>query len=174
MLIGLCGYAGSGKDEAAKALVKLGWQRVAFADAIREMARKIDPLVTMAGGYRLDALVEEVGWEKAKKNPDVRRLLQNIGTAVRDVLGPEHWVETAENAWLDDVYDHAVYTDVRFPNEVHMLRHHGGLIVRIERPGVGPVNGHVSESSIDSISYDRLIVNDGTPEELHAKILALI
>ena len=34
-IIGICGYARSGKDEAAKALIETGWTRLAFADELK-------------------------------------------------------------------------------------------------------------------------------------------
>lgn len=36
--IGLIGLAGSGKDTAAKALMKLGYRRLAFADELKSLA----------------------------------------------------------------------------------------------------------------------------------------
>jgi hypothetical protein len=170
-LIGLTGYAGSGKDEAAKGLLRAGFTRVSFADGVRDLAVKIDPLVTMAGGYRLDGLVAEEGWHKAKQNPDVRRLLQNIGTGVRDVIGPDAWVDCAESKVWECGTD-VVITDTRFPNEVEYIHANEGKIVRITRPGVGPVNNHISETAIDDIEADHTIINDGTPEELQAKLVA--
>lgn len=171
LVIGLCGYAGSGKDCAARGLIDAGWLRVSFADGIRDVLRGIDPLVTMAGGYRLDALVAEEGWDKAKQNPDVRRLLQTTGTAVREVIGDNAWVSVAELKLFEAGSQNVVFTDVRFVSEVEMVKCNGGCIIRITRPGVGPVSSHVSETAIDDIEPDFTIVNDGTPEELQAKLV---
>jgi hypothetical protein len=137
--------------------------------------------VTMAGGYRLDALVAEEGWDKAKQNPDVRRLLQTTGSAVREVVGDDSWCrvayEKAEYA-LEDTC--VVCTDVRFRSEIETINalredshEYRSAIVRITRPGVGPVNGHISETAIDDIEPDFTIVNDGTEEELQAKLVAI-
>jgi hypothetical protein len=180
VVIGLCGYAGVGKDCAAQGLLGIGYHRIAFADGIRELARMIDPLVTMAGGSRLDSLVHGIGWDEAKKNPDVRRLLQTIGNGVREVIGENAWVGVADDKiWeAKKAGKRVVVTDVRFPNEVQAVYESGATlgytsaIVRITRPGVGPVNNHISETAIDSIEADFEIVNDGTPEELQAKLVA--
>lgn len=173
LVIGLCGYAGSGKDCAAIGLTDCGWSRISFADGIRDVLRQIDPLVTMAGGYRLNALVAEEGWDGAKKNPDVRRLLQTTGTALRDVVSPDVWVEVAESKLMASGTKNVVFTDVRFPSEIELLREYSGTLVRIVRPGVGPVNGHISETAIDDIPADYTIENDGSPEALQAKLAAL-
>jgi hypothetical protein len=170
-LIGLNGYAQVGKDTAAQGLVAEGWERVGFADALKDLARRIDPLVRMATGYALDSLVEEEGWDKAKQNPDVRRLLQNIGTGVRNVVGATTWVEIAARRIRESMALGVVTTDTRFPEEVAMIRAYGGKIIRITRPGVGPVNGHCSETAIDDIEPDYVIVNDSTPEELQSKLV---
>jgi hypothetical protein len=65
-----------------------------------------------------------------------------------------------------------VITDVRFANEAAAIRSWGGEIIRIDRPGVGPVNGHVSEAM--PFEPDEVIENDGTIEDLqdHLRLLA--
>lgn len=50
MIIGLSGYARSGKDEAAKVLVnEFGYRRVAFADKLREFLYAQDPIIGTTG-----------------------------------------------------------------------------------------------------------------------------
>jgi len=168
-LIGLCGYAGSGKDCAAEALTAIGWQRVAFADAVRDVALAIDPIVD-SDDRRLHDIISIGGWAMAKQYREVRRLLQAIGTeAGRKILGANVWVDTA----MRNVNGDTVFTDVRFPNEVAAIRERGGVIVRICRPGVGPVNNHPSETAIDDIAPDYAIANDGVVEHLHASLLSI-
>ena len=46
MIIGLTGYARSGKDTVAKILVdNYGYKRIAFADKIRELLVEINPIL---------------------------------------------------------------------------------------------------------------------------------
>jgi hypothetical protein len=42
------------------------------------------------------------------------------------------------------------------------------------RPGVKPVNSHISEKDLDAYSFDGFILNDGSIEDLEAKVLNLI
>ena len=88
--IGLMGYAGVGKDWLAGQLE--GFTRVSFADRIRELLLRVDPwLYAVPGaavGWRLSALVEAQGWDQAKRNPEVRRLQQELG---RDPVQPHRW-----------------------------------------------------------------------------------
>lgn len=171
-LIGLTGYARSGKDAAASFLVERGWKRLAFADAVRKGLLAMNPIIT--GSRRLKDIVDEDGWDYAKLNPEVRRLLQVYGTeAGRDIHGSECWVEIVELAVVAHLREgHRIaITDVRFPEEVGLIRAYRGQIIRITKPGVGPVNDHKSDVAIDRIQEDAWITNDGTLEDLKWKIL---
>lgn len=64
-----------------------------------------------------------------------------------------------------------VITDVRYPNEAEMIRRNGGIVIRIDRPSLGPLTDtHASETSMELFEYDDVIVNDGTIEQLYEKI----
>lgn len=170
--IGLSGRAQSGKNAASEALIEAGWQPLAFADTLRDVAYATDPLVQVGGiTRRLAGLVDARGWDEAKKNPDVRRYLQRLGTdGVRDHLGRDVWVDAA----MRKATRPTVFTDVRFPNEAAAVRNAGGIVVRIERPGLPPVLPHISETALDGWRFDHVIVNDGTLDDLHRQILGLV
>lgn len=173
-LIGLTGRAGSGKDEAAKALVAQGWKRDAFADRMRKAVLALDPWVVDHEGYvyRVSEIVGHYGWDVAKReNGEVRRLLQRFGTeAGREIHGVDCWVDALLRDW--DGQTPLVVTDVRFDNEAEAIRELGGRIVHITRPGVEPLPGdHASEAGVAVRPTDYLINNDGTVERLHRNIL---
>jgi len=176
-LIGLSGYAGSGKDEAAQALLKDGWERVSFADVLREVAYAIDPYVDTSPNAhsppnfeRLSLVIDGFGWDFAKNRfPDIRRLLQRLGTeGGRSILGEDIWVDTAFSRSAG--YTHRVFTDVRFSNEADRILDEGGTLIRIKRPGVGPVNGHTSDNALEDYAFDYVIHNTGSVADLHQKI----
>jgi hypothetical protein len=174
-LIGLCGYARSGKDAAASALTKHGYSRLSFADNLRSLAYATNPLIHQQHASNptyLAPLVDAVGWEKAKENPSVRRILQDLGLSCRLTFGEDCWVD-ALHRQREDGKRHVI-TDVRFPNEADYIRSRGGILVRIDRPGVGPVNSHPSETAIDHLPADVYLTNDGTLPDLYAKIEMLI
>lgn len=161
-LIGLVGYAQTGKDEAAKVLVEEhDFTRVAFADGVREALYALNPLI--ADEYECWRLSEEVdnrGWDEAKKHPEVRQLLQRMGTeAGRMIHGQDLWVNLAKKKAR--CLSRVVVTDVRFPNEAKAIQEGGGTLLRIERPGVGPVNNHISDRGVEKIFCDETLVNDG-------------
>ena len=173
-LIGLVGRAGTGKDTIASALgIWHRYKRVAFADALKTAALDSDPMIaTLFGGDRLSQLVARHGWDEAKQTyPDVRRYLQRYGVAMRDQL-PGCWVTIAARhigearaAGLP-----VVVTDVRFADELQMIVRHGGMIVRVTRPGapnLGDNAQHVSETNVDRMPADMEVANDRPLREVH-------
>lgn len=168
-IIGLTGYAQSGKDTFASILVeKYGYSRIAFADKIRDFLYGINPMVGCSPTGYLQDLVNLVGWDKAKQEPQVRRLLQDLGISARDLISEDIWVTAALSSVSKD--QRVVITDVRFENEAAMIKSMGGQLWRVKRSGVGPVNDHVSESEMDGYKVDQIFVNNGTLEELQALI----
>ena len=148
--IGLIGLAGSGKDTAAEALYKLGYKRVSFAQKLKYLA-----------GY--------FGWD-GFKDARGRALLQDLGMAARR-YNPNHWIEELHS--ICDRKRFLVYTDVRFQNEADYVREQGGIVVRIVRPGQIAEN-HESELKQSEVAADMEIVNDGSIEDLHNKIRAIL
>jgi hypothetical protein len=164
MILGIIGYAQSGKDEIAKILVEeYGFTRVAFADKIKELLYEMNP------NYHdtlFQQAVDNQGWEELKKDPTVRRMLQNLGVGARKLFGENFWVHQAMNS-MALAWPNIVVTDVRFINEADMIRANDGEIWRIVRPGVTAVNDHISEHELNGYEEDQLVLNEGTIEELH-------
>jgi hypothetical protein len=164
-LIGLTGYAQSGKDTLASILVEnYGYSRIAFADKIRDFLYGINPMVACSPTGYLQDLINLVGWDKAKQEPQVRRLLQDLGISARELIDENIWVNAALSSVSAD--DRVVVTDVRFENEAVAIKLMGGQLWRVKRLGVGPVNNHVSESELDWYKVDQIFVNNGSIEDL--------
>src|SRR5690606_21524948 len=164
---------GCGKDTVAARLAHHGFERVAFADAVRNVLLNVNPLVTTAG-MRLRDLGEAQGWDTAKRQyPEVRELLQGLGAGVRDALGESVWLDHALRR-LEAIPGPVVVTDVRFHNEAYALRSRGFTLVWVRRPGVGPANSHVSETGIPVERADVVLNNDRDIPELHAAVDALV
>ena len=195
-LIGLSGYARAGKDEAAKALADLGYQRIAFADKLRDflyalnpiVGHEIKPKVDVPKEYgvmdaipiRLRQVIDFYGWDEYKNSEHVREirpLLQRLGTeAGREVLWDSIWIDAALHDLKED--GKFVVTDARFPNEAEAIESRGGVVWRVERKGNGPAvlpdgSIHRSETSLDEWDFDATISNDGTLEEFHRKVKEL-
>lgn len=184
-LIGINGYARTGKDTVANILVlQAGFTRVAFADKLREAVYTLDPVVAYERGHshetvdkgwmpiHLRQVIDVYGWDgykETKFGPEIRRIVQRMGTDVgRNILGENIWVDAAF-ASLDPNGKY-VFTDCRFDNEAQTVKDRGGQVWRVDRPGVEPVNDHISEIGLDNFNFDVRLDNDGTVSDLVSKV----
>lgn len=173
MIVGITGYARSGKDTLAKSLrLRHGFRRIAFADKLKELALGTDPIIYWDKHYEfpvsLSSLVANLGWDRAKEHLEVRQYLQRLGDHCRITFGDDVWIRATLPTLhsLQDAGHHIVYTDVRYPNEADFIRSKGGLIIKVTRPGVQPANNHVTEKNVDLIREDVLLCNDSSKTAL--------
>lgn len=165
-IIGLTGYARSGKDTLASILVeKYGYRRVAFADKIRDFLYNLNPKIH---SINLQDMINEYGWEIVKQNPEVRRLLQSLGSSARDIIDDHIWITAALSSL--DIDERVVITDVRFENEAAMVKSLGGQVWRVKRPGVEAVNSHASETQLDGYKVEQIFVNGGSVQDLEVLV----
>jgi len=163
-IVGFGHLARAGKDTAAEMLAEeFGYQRFAFADNVRACAYEIDPAVAQ--------LVDDLGWESAKENcPVVRITLDRIGIGLRTVLGESIWVDAVFNAINPG--RPTVISDVRLPNEANRIFADGGVVFRIDRPGIVPANNLTSETALaDWGGWTEVIPNDGSLDDLRERVL---
>lgn len=198
-LVGLGGKLRSGKDEVADRLSLYDFVKLGMSDALHEAMLKIDPYVpveielgklqrwlmrvifrrdeTVFDFERYSSICARVGYVEAKTNPEVRRLLQKLGTDVgRNMIGENVWV----NIMARKIDDHrgaghpVVVTGVRFRNEVAMIEELGGRAVWVDRPGIqAPTEGtaaHASENSVSEGDFSVTLLNDSTLESLRLKV----
>lgn len=161
-MIGLKGYARVGKDEVAKIISEYGYERVAFGDAIKhhtlELLRILNPKVA--------EYVELIGWERAKLKLKFRKYLQDVANLMRS-KDEMYWID---NTIIDLPSSNYVFADVRMPLEAKAITDHGGCIIEVRRPGVGPINNDDTEIMMDSIEPNFIVINDGTLDELVEKV----
>jgi hypothetical protein len=171
MIIGLSGYAQSGKDSTAELLcLNYGYTRLAFADPMRQALMIINPKLDSI--THVSDFVEDYGWDVAKRNPEIRRLLQVLGTDFgRKMLGDDVWIKIALSNIKTE--DKVVISDVRFPNEADAIRNLGGIVWRINRRNHSAVNGHASEHAMNNYMFNHVIYNDGTLEDLADEVFML-
>ncbi len=98
----------------------------------------------------------------------VRRILQWWGTEYRRAQDPDYWTKAWDRKLQD--YDltgtHVLVDDVRFVNELEIIKKNGGIFVRIERPGFNGANDHSSENSLDHYEDWNLVIrNDGSLDQ---------
>lgn len=116
----------------------------------------------------------EVDWLTIEdKHPTYRELLQKFGTAIRNGVCSDFWVQVALNdPVINDRSCINIFTDVRFFTEVEGLKQKGAKIIRINRDGAGAGN-HVSEIELDNYEFDVVINNNGSKQELLEQVRVL-
>lgn len=182
-LIGISGRKRTGKDTLAGFLVAgHGFTRLAFADPLKAIVAELNPAIpayTALGSDdpddawrvqdELDSCksdTDPAGWEGAKAEPEVRRLLQAQGEAVRRHLGENVWVDATINKahYLLAEGKPVVIPDVRYPNEAERIKALGGIVVRVNRPGTAEGTSstdlHISETALDGYDFDVIVTND--------------
>ena len=103
----------------------------------------------------------------------VRDFLQKLGTdGLRYGLHENTWVNALMSDYQKESYSGYVgdtrrdipeskwiITDTRFPNEAQAIKDAGGIVIRVDRPGVKAINDHPSETGLDGWDFDHKIMN---------------
>ena len=193
MIIGISGYSGSGKDLVGTIIQEISLNKW----HIKKWAGKLKTIASILTGIPVENFEDQefkktlLGpeWGTVKDIPlngvpvfadiqfnslmSVRDFLQKLGTdAIRDNLHENTWV----NATLADYTTESnwIITDTRFPNEAEAIKKAGGIVIRINRPGVQPINPHPSETSLDDWGFDAVINNDGDVADIVHKVGLLL
>jgi hypothetical protein len=141
MIIGVCGFIGSGKDTIADYLTNFhGFRRESFANSLKDaIAHVFGWDRTMLEGRTKTAREwrEQVDpwWAERLNMPTLtpRWVLQYWGTEVcRKAFHDDIWIASLENK-LRTSKDDIVISDCRFPNEIKSIKDAGGIVVRVVR-----------------------------------------
>lgn len=178
-IIGLTGFARSGKDTVA-ALIAEHFdgtvKTVAFADLIKlSAARSLgvlrhpddvgsDAVRRWADAFKTGHHIKITDAEGNELHSITgRAFLQRFGSeAHRDLFGDDFWIDQVD--WQPDC-DLLIFTDCRFENEAEAIHAHGGEVWRINRPSSRAGN-HISEVALPAELVDLELVNAGTIQEL--------
>lgn len=172
VIIGLTGKAGAGKDTVGEYLVRVhGFTRFAYADALKDAALSINPIIF--DNERLRSLAHEHGMDFVKRaHFEARRFLQELGLAMRAV-DEQFWLRPLDALIDSREARRIVVTDCRFDNEAVQVIQHGGHVFNVERPGAGLMGGaasHVSEQGINPEFISGTIRNSGSIAHLYSEI----
>ena len=191
MIIGICGLIGSGKGTVADILVDHGFKKVSFADKLK------DGVSTIFGWDRgmLEGDTDESRqwreqrddfWsDETKMEVTPRLVLQLFGTdCMRNGFDDGVWVSLLKKTILDNPNQNYVIPDVRFENEINMIRSIGGEVWEVQRgpgpewlikyeiTGVEPAEIHPSEWRWIKSRKDVVIENNSTLAELNRQVLS--
>jgi len=169
-LVGLLGTKGVGKDTVADYMVShYNAEKRAFASPIKEACAILFqlPLTTFEG--------EDKEVCDAHHGLSPRQMMQLVGTDFfRDKVRQDFWIDHFKKWYAArDPSRPVVVTDVRFQNEVDVIKALGGVVVRILRPHEGSgrhtmADLHITEQGVAVVQgVDATIANDGSLEELY-------
>lgn len=174
--VGVHGFAGSGKDTFADALVEnYGFTKIAFADPLRDVLIDVDPVITIEQDRPvvLSDLVNAHGWDEAKAlYPGIRTMMVRLGEAMRNRVDRRVWIDAALRR--AEGHKRVVFSDVRHLNEARLLKDLlGAKLVHIIRPGTGPANEQEASNILPSDLFYFTVVNnaDITMLRAHADML---
>jgi hypothetical protein len=209
MIIGVCGFIGSGKDTIADYLTNFHeFRRESFANTLKDaVAHVFGWDRTMLEGRTKQAREwrEQVDpwWAQRLNMPNLtpRWILQYWGTEVcRKAFHDDIWIASLENK-LRNSTDNIVISDCRFPNEIKSIKDAGGIIVWVKRGELpewydaavslnrgdkGNINWaiskdqiarmgiHASETAWVGTAFDAVLSNDGSIDDLFAKVKDLV
>ena len=141
MIIGVCGFIGSGKDTIADYLVNIHqFRRESFANTLKDAVSQVfgwdrDMLEGRTRQSREWRERVDPWWAKRLNMPDLtpRWILQYWGTEVcRRSFHDDIWIAALENK-LRSSNDDIVISDCRFPNEIKSIKAAGGIVIRVVR-----------------------------------------
>lgn len=173
-VIGFHGKKYSGKDTAALGLLEHGFSRIAFADPLRALIYDMNPIVCVDNQgriYRWQEVFDNEGYDVLKTLPEARRLMQEVGTRIRQ-RDPDFWVDLAAKRMAEHPeIKRWAFTDVRFDNEALFIRGfpQGEIVEIVRDTSAYDSHGadHISEAGITRSLIDYTLYNTSTIEELH-------
>jgi hypothetical protein len=196
MIIGICGFIGSGKDTVADYLVNFHeFRRESFANTLKDAVAAVFGWDrTLLEGRTKEAREwrEQVDpwWAERLAMPTLtpRWVLQYWGTEVcRKAFHDDIWIASLENK-IRNSKDNVVISDCRFPNEIASIRSAGGTIVWVQRGAlpdwydiaVAANQGHnyavqdlkmrkihASETAWVGTDFDVVVDNNGSIDDLY-------
>jgi hypothetical protein len=178
MIIGVCGFIGSGKDTIADYLVNFHeFRRESFANTLKDAVSSVFGWDrTMLEGRTKEAREwrEQVDpwWAQRLAMPTLtpRWVLQYWGTEVcRKTFHDDIWIASLENK-LRQSKDNVVVSDVRFPNEITAIKNLGGKIVWVQRGALPEWYEHAVEANAGS----NVAINEMMIRKVHASEWAWI
>jgi hypothetical protein len=170
MIVGISGYALSGKNTVAELIKAMqpekNWQIKGFSHKLKQVASLLTGIPSGMFESQDFKKLQLPGW-----NMDVRLFLQKLGTdAVRDGLHKDAWVNAMFCDYKEE--DNWLIVDCRFPNEAEMVKAYGGKVIRIVRGE--PVNTHPSETALDHWDFDFIMHNSKDIDFLTKSVQAFL
>lgn len=195
MVVGIAGKAGSGKDTIARILNEAfsgKTEIMSFARPVKDALEALDPIIQIDKNeyVRLSGILDsskpwDTRWDEAKKYPDVRALLQRMGTEVgRNIIDKDLWVNLLRREVLNSPSSLIVVPDMRFETEAECIErfnigdsHRKSILIHVTRDvaGLDGINSkHASENTDLTYACNIHIENNGSIDDLRTQLKSLI
>jgi len=157
----------SGNDDDYTAPTLMYGAKIAFADPIKKAAKVIYPQLSdedlWGPSERRNKVITGYVNPLTQEPLTVRNVLTQIGAWGRST-NPDCWANStigeAKSILLN--YGLVVISDLRFLNELKIVRENKGKIVRVVRPSVTYKVDDISEKDLDGYEdFDMTVLNDG-------------
>jgi len=141
MIVGVCGFIGSGKDTIANYLTTFhGFKKESFANSLKDAVAHVfgwdrEMLEGTTKSSREWREQVDPWWAERLDMPNLtpRWILQYWGTEVcRKGFHDDIWIASLEHKLLKST-DNVVISDCRFANEVKAIKNAGGITIRVMR-----------------------------------------
>jgi len=141
MIVGVCGFIGSGKDTIANYLTTFhGFKKESFANSLKDAVAHVfgwdrEMLEGTTKSSREWREQVDPWWAERLDMPNLtpRWILQYWGTEVcRKGFHDDIWIAALEHKLLKST-DNVVISDCRFANEVKAIKNAGGITIRVMR-----------------------------------------
>jgi hypothetical protein len=168
-----------GKDTATKMLITAlkfgavqfpkGVRHVSFATHLKAVSHRLYKHLGLKDGEHYENNPKDRDIVLPTINKTAVQIWIDVGMALR-VVYPDTWVDAG--IWGADS-DVIIISDLRFPNEVARIKSLGGLCVKIHKPDVPYRDSPADNALEDYTGWDKVIINDGSLNDLHKQIEAL-
>jgi hypothetical protein len=194
-LVGFVGFQNSGKNTAALILEDLGYKQISFAESLKDCLAAIfqwprDMLDGTTPESRVWREQVDSWWAERLGIPTFtpRMAMQQVGTGcLRRHFNEDMWVFSVERKILANPKQKYVFTDLRYPNEIALVKRMGGKVLRVKK-GDEPMWFDIAASNVEQMpilfphvheteyawigqSLDGIITNDGSIDMLHLQVL---
>lgn len=176
-LIGITGRKYNGKDTVAEHLVrKYGFVQLTYAEPLKEICKTLFGFSHRQLHGDLKETID-THWGISPRNA-----LQFLGTDIFRHKINELMPEIEDNFWVkclmarvnklkeENPNVRICISDVRFPNEVDVLKQINSNIIRVVRPSINDSDCHESEKLISTLEVTHELLNDSTLEQLYNEI----